>query len=240
MFEHENREGRCLAAAVELAEELQRRGNEQAGRLLDQFFAEVQKWPEDMVMVAAGAFPYSEDNKMVDLAAFRIDRFPVTNEEFERMAPGHRKLRNEYSDSDRQPVIVVNWFEARLYARWRGCRLPSEQEWEKAAGWDADAGKKRVYPWGDSFEAAFCNTDESGIGHTTAVGSYSEAGPYDVQDMAGNVWEWTESAWSEGGEARVVRGGSWSDPRFGAACACRPYYNPDHRGSNFGFRCART
>ena len=93
------------------------------------------------------------------------------------MAPGHRRLRNEYSDSDRQPVILVNWFEARLYARWRGCRLPSEQEWEKAAGWDADAGKKRVYPWGDGFEAAFCNTDESGIGNTTAVGSYSESRP---------------------------------------------------------------
>ena len=88
MFEHGNREGRCLAAAVELAEELQRRGNEQAGRLLDEFFAEAEKWPENMVVVAAGAFPYGKHNEMVDLAAFRIDRFPVTNEEFERWRRG--------------------------------------------------------------------------------------------------------------------------------------------------------
>jgi hypothetical protein len=241
MFEHENREGRCLAAAVELAEEIQRRGNEQAGRLLDEFFAEAEKWPENMVVVAAGAFPYGKHNEMMDLAAFRIDRFPVTNEEFERMAPGHRKLRNEYSDSDRQPVIYVNWFEARLYARWRGCRLPSEQEWEKAAGWDADTGKKRVYPWGDGFEAAFCNTREADIGKTTVVGAFSNYGsPCGAQDMAGNVWEWTESAWSEGGETRVVRGGSWGDTRGFAACAFRNGYAPVNRNDYFGFRCART
>jgi formylglycine-generating enzyme required for sulfatase activity len=241
MFEHENREGRCLAAAVELAEELRRRGNQQAGRLLDEFFAEAKKWPEDMVVVAAGAFPYGKDNEMVDLAAFRIDRFPVTNEEFERMAPGHRRLRSKYSDADRQPVIMVNWFEARLYARWRGCRLPSEEEWEKAAGWDADAGKKRVYPWGDEFDAAFCNTYESGIGKTTAVGSYSNyASPCGAQDMAGNVWEWTESAWSEGDETRVVRGGSWLFNRDDAACAYRSSNVPDDRVIYYGFRCART
>ncbi len=235
MFQPEDREGQSLAAAVELAEELGAR------ELVDPFFAEAEKWPEDMVLVPAGAFPYGKANEMVDVAAFSIDRYPVTNEEYERMVPGHRKLRSQYSDTDRQPVIYVSWFEARLYARWRGCRLPSEQEWEKAAGWDAGEKKKRVYPWGDHFVKAFCNTRESRLNRTTPVGAYLQgASWYGVHDMAGNVWEWTESVWGEGDETRVVRGGSWYFNSDYAACAFRYYNYPGSRYDDVGFRCART
>ncbi len=244
MFEQpQNREGQSLAAAVELAEELARRGHEGAVSLLNGFYAESASLPEDMVEVAAGAFPYGEANEMVEVAAFSLDRYPVTNEEYERMVPGHRKLRDEYSDSDRQPVVYVSWFEARLYARWRGrgCRLPTEQEWEKAAAWDSAGQTKRVYPWGDTFEAVRCNTGESDFGRTTPVDAYPEgASAFGVQDMAGNVWEWTESTWREGDEMQVVRGGSWVDLRDFAACAYRISISPVSRVSNFGFRCART
>ena len=239
MFERENREGQSLAAAVELAEELRRRGVSVA--FLDEFFAEAKQWPEDMVTVAGGLFLYGEANEMVDLPTFRIDRFPVTNEEYERMIPGHRAWRGQYSDEDRQPVIYVSWFEARLYARWRGCRLPSEREWEKAASWDAASQKKRVYPWGDEFDGSLCNRWESRICKTAPVGFYPlGVSAYGAQDMAGNVWEWTESPWEEGGETRVVRGGSWVDGHGDAACARRDFDLPDLRYYNLGLRCART
>jgi hypothetical protein len=207
MFQPENREGQSLAAAVELAAELG------AKTLLDAFFGEAAKWPEDMVLIPAGAFPYGKVNKTVDLAAFNIDRYPVTNVEFERMVPGHSSFRTERSETDRQPVIYVSWFEAQLYARWRGCRLPTEQEWEKAAGWDAANKKKRVYPWGDEFDSTKCNTYESKIHKTMPVGSYPHGiSPYGVHDMAGNVLEWTESPWEEGQDARDSWWSWWGQP----------------------------
>jgi formylglycine-generating enzyme required for sulfatase activity len=243
MFEQQNREGQSLAAAVELAEELMRRGQTEAATLLDGFYSEATSLREDMVEIAAGVFPYGDSNELVDVAAFSIDRFPVTNEEYERMIPAHRGFRDEISNTDRQPVIYVSWFEARLYARWRGrgCRRPTEQEWEKAAAWDSASQIKRVYPWGDAFDAARCNTAESGLEKTTPVDAYPDgASAGGVWDMTGNVWEWTESLWSEGDELRVLRGGSWLHNHDYAACAYRNLDLPDLRGSLIGFRCART
>ena len=242
MFQRDNREGQSLAAAVELAEQFARNGNEEARALLDEFFAEAAAWPEDMVPVPGGPFPFGSANQMVQAASFSIDRHPVTNAQYERMAPGHRKLRKRYSDSDQQPAIYVNFFEAQLYARWRGCRLPTEQEWEKAASWNAQKQRKRVFPWGDTFDASLCNTYESRIRKTTMVGSYPKGtSHYGVHDMAGNVWEWTSSPWSESDSDPVIRGGSWNDNHDYAACVYRgDYYGPDVRCNIVGFRCART
>ena len=241
MFQRENREGQSLAAAVELAEHLGRNGNEEARALVDLFFAEARAWPEDMLAVSAGAFLFGRAGQTIPLAAFTIDRDPVTNVEYERMVPGHRRLRDKYSDADKQPVIYVSYFEAQLYARWRACRLPSEQEWEKAASWDGQRQQKRVFPWGDKFDAAFCNTRESELGKTTVVGSYPKgASPYGVRDMAGNVWEWTNSPWSESDKDPVIRGGSWGNSDDFAACVYRYSHYPDDRDDDVGFRCART
>jgi len=241
MFARDNREGQSLAAAVELAEELERRGDEEARGLLDRFFAESAGLREDMVEVAAGAFPYGEGS--IEVPAFWMDRYLVTNLDYERMIPGHAKSRNPYSDADRQPVVLVSWHEARLYCRWRGrgCRLPSEQEWEKAASWDAAAQRKRVYPWGDDFDASRCNTRESGLEKTSPVGAYPGGrSSYGCEDVAGNVWEWTESPWEEGSEARVLRGGAWNLSHDYAACACRNDSYPQLRSVRIGFRCSRT
>ena len=242
MFVPKDREGQSLAGAVELAEELARRGERGAQALLGDFFSEATGFKDDMVEVAAGAFPFGDSSVMVHVPAFSIDRHLVTNREYERMIPGHRGLRDVYSDSDEQPVIYVNWYEARLYCRWRcGCRLPTEQEWEKAAAWDPASEKKRIYPWGDEFDSARCNTNEGGRGKTSPVGTYPEGrSAFGCDDMAGNVWEWTESFWVEDQPNRVLRGGSWSYNLDIAACACRGGYYPHDRGNYVGFCCART
>ncbi len=186
-----------------------------------------------MVPVAGGRFPYGEKNKSVDVPAFEIDRTPVTNEQFSRMVPGHLRLLPKEFAGPRQPVVVVNLYEAELFARWRGCRLPTEEEWEKAASWDAELGRKRKYPWGDEFDSAKCNTKEAKIGRTTDVGSYplgrSAVG---CDDMAGNVWEWTQPG--------SVRGGSWFSSSDLAACGRRGDCEPYFRNLPIGFRCART
>lgn len=145
----------------------------------------------------------------VVLPAFRIARFPVTVAEYACFvqATGHRRpkrwnLLGRVVDWPTQlrrpehPVVMVSWHDATAYAAWLArltghpWRLPTEAEWEKAARWDAAAGAAWIYPWGDAFDATRCNTQGSGIGATTPVGSYpAGASPCGAQDMAGNVWE---------------------------------------------------
>jgi formylglycine-generating enzyme required for sulfatase activity len=94
------------------------------------------------------------------------------------------------------PVVDLSWYEAQALCEWlstqlgRHYRLPTEAEWEKAAR-GADG---RTFPWGDTFDPQRCNIKESGPGTTTPVERYpAGASPYGVLDMAGNVWEWTQS-----------------------------------------------
>jgi formylglycine-generating enzyme required for sulfatase activity len=192
---------------------------------------------------------------------FFIARTPVTNAEFARFveATGHVTRAEEEGgwsyeaqknvkgynwrhpqgpDSNIEghmdhPVVQVNWHDAVAYAGWAGLRLPTEEEWEKAArGIDG-----RTYPWGEAFDAEQCNTEESGIGTTTPVGRYSPGGdsPYGCADVAGNVWEWMLSEHERGG--RVLRGGSWYYSRDYARCAARYRYDPDNSSHSIGFRC---
>src|ERR1019366_4179946 len=224
---------------------------------------------DGMVYVPAGQFIYgSEKEANLRVAsvseAFRIDRFPVTNEQFCRFLNecGNRKeggaewinLQGAYRKEkcriserkgrfsveqgyENHPVIYVSWYGAAAYAKWAGKRLPTEQEWEKTArGMDG-----RRYPWGEEFSEQRCNTKESGSQGTTEAGKYAEVGlsPYGAEDMAGNVWEWTQSLWSEKEEYRVLRGGSSVSNRDDAACSYRLLEHPYFRGYYFGFRCAR-
>lgn len=172
------------------------------------------------------------------------------------------------------PVTQVSWHDALAFCRWlsaatgRPTRLPTEAEWEKAASWELDQetrrqgnkGRKRIWPWGDTFDEGKCNTRESGIGDTTPVDRYpAGASPCGTLDMAGNVWEWTGSLWgrdvekpdfgypydpTDGREAldapdnvpRGVRGGSWAYSRRYARCAVRLRLVPDDFLVFIGFR----
>ena len=162
---------------------------------------------------------------------------PVTNAQYAQFVAetGHRSPRHwrgnqppaEVAD---RPVIYVSWHDAMAYCGWAGTRLPTEEEWEKAArSYDG-----RDYPWGQWVEGR-CNTRESGIGQTSPVGQFSPAGdsPYGLQDAAGNVWEWTAN---EAGRGRVLRGGAFNNFRVFARCSFRFYLLPGDLNLNYGFR----
>jgi formylglycine-generating enzyme required for sulfatase activity len=166
----------------------------------------------------------------------------------------HDRERNNPS----QPVVGVTWFEARAYCAWltevtgKPYRLPTEPEWEAAArGLPDGEGQVKKYPWGDDWDKEKANSIEGRVMKPSPVGAYSAAGavgPFDAEDQAGNVYDWTSSLYllypykpeeSETIEAdgeRTVRGGSWDNSRRYVRCAYRYRFVPDFFIFNIGFR----
>jgi formylglycine-generating enzyme required for sulfatase activity len=151
----------------------------------------------------------------VRLERYAIARVPTTNAQYqlfvqatEHAPPGDWNGTRAPRGKEGHPVVGVTLHDALAYCRWlseatgQPITLPSEAEWEKAA---RGADDTRAYPWGDDFDAARCNVDESGFAGTTPVGIFLDgASPYGCLDMAGNVWEWTRSLW----------GTEWQKPDF--------------------------
>jgi iron(II)-dependent oxidoreductase len=216
----------------------------------------------EMLLVPAGEFVMGEGNDAhpVYLDAFYISRYPVTNAEYKKFvdttkhsAPQHWSNGQIPAGKEKHPVTNVTWDDANAYAQWAGTRLPTEAEWEKAASWDDAKKVKRVFPWGDTFDANKCNSAESKIGDMTPVAKYSPQGEsfYGIADMAGNVWEWCADWYDENyynnsparnptgpssGQVRVLRGGSWYSVNDNARGACRFRNNPDFYNVNVSFR----
>ena len=218
----------------------------------------------------------------VYVRAFTIDRYEVTEAQYLRFleATGSKKYPGYWKEAGRAdhfpegyddyPVSDVDWFDAVRYCQWVGRRLPTEAEWEQAArGTDG-----RLWPWGDRFEPGRANTLESSAvwkapagqdhyqvpGWKAPVGSHPEdVSPYGVYDMAGNVREWTATAYrsypgnplrtvKESGNFKIIRGGSYltgaAFSRTAARLAVLPTVGPRekdgwHSDYTYGLRCAK-
>lgn len=184
-------------------------------------------------------FPDETPPHRVYIDGFWIDRFLVTNAQFARCRErcgdpqslvSHKRDEKSGGYYDvpafyNFPVINVTWQQADDFCHWRGGRLPTEAEFEKAAGWHPRTGKTQVYPWGDKRpDRTLANYDNIDV-DTTPVDKYPRGvSPVGAYDMAGNVWQWTADWYSDNyyynqnwinprgpltGTHRVVRGGSW-------------------------------
>jgi len=177
------------------------------------------------------------------VGAFWMDRTEVTVSEYANCmksgrcpapAPGAQCNQGKAGRGE-HPVNCVGLDGARAYCGWAGKRLPTEEEWEKAArGEDG-----RIYPWGDSppsCRLAVMVQGGAGCGKdsTWSVGSKPAGGsPYGMRDMAGNVWEWATN-----GRGAALRGGSWVDAPGLMRSSLRLPDVPTRGFANTGFRCA--
>ena len=235
-----------------------------------------------MVLVPEGSFmmgstegdPDEKPVVEVVLESFYIDQFEVTNASYKECVDlgicsrplqfdSQTRLQyygaNEYANF---PVIYVTWEDANVYCEWRGARLPTEAEWEKAArgpdGWK--------YPWGNEFEegranycggAVFCPSEPNdGFKGTAPVDAFeSGISPYGAYQMAGNVNEWVADWYDKNyyrsledgaenptgpaqGQERSIRGGSFGLNAEKLRTTNRGFGNPFNASEYDGFRCA--
>jgi len=222
-------------------------------------------WQRGMVPVPAGELrqgrtggePDEAPVHRVRLEAFWIDRHEVTQGEYARCVAAETcRPARKYPDNvgATLPAIGVTWDDARAYCIYRGKRLPTESEWERAArGTDG-----RVYPWGDQPDcrrANFGNFIDAGPcagknpGRILPRGSRPQgASPVGALDMAGNVWEWTADpylSYATGklagpADQRVIRGGSCCSYFALPTTTNRLSFPASYLDRDIGFRCARS
>lgn len=193
----------------------------------------------------------------VYLDAFSIDQTEVTNQMYRACVEAGVCSAPSGSDYDNSqynnyPVIRVSWYDATTYCQWVGKRLPTEAEWEKAAG--GTDGRK--YPWGNNAPNTSLANIDYYVGNTTVVGSYpAGASPYGALDMAGNVSELVSDSYDPNyyassprenpqapntNASRIVRGGGWGDSARWLRVRSRLVINSGSRDADWGFRCARA
>ena len=218
------------------------------------------------VPVSPGHVTLEDDAGSQDVPVFSIAKYTVTfcqYRAFLEAEDGYEDERwwkniehkpapgEQYRPIDNHPAEYVSWYDAIAFCRWLSARLgyevrtPNEFEWQQAATMgDPD----RVFPWGPDWEEGHCNSSESRLSRTTAVGMHPQGAaggdPEGVMDMAGNVWEWCLNRYDDpkddridrSGDLRVLRGGSWGSYQDLCRAANRLRSNPDYRSRSVGFR----
>ncbi len=238
---------------------------------------EIQNKKHDTVLIPAGKFSMgtneardvSQPEHVVYLDAYEIDRYEITNAQYwefvkyieetndhskcskdEPIGKDHkpRYWEDEYYNVPDYPVARIDWYDAYAYAAWKGKRLPTEAEWEKAArGLDV-----RAFPWGNEWDHTRCNLS----GEPMPVGSVeSGKSMYGCYDMSGSVFEWCNDWFSntyyqyspsinptgpEKGERKIIRGGSRFSRPFQVRVTERKSERPDLFNMAIGFRCAKN
>ncbi len=223
-----------------------------------------------MILIPAGEFIMGSDEggrnerpvRSVFLDAYEISQFEITQSEYgefvkatRHRSPLSRYVKNieRFNDAN-QPVVYVNWLDAEAFCKWRGQRLPTEAEWEKAA----KGTENTTWPWGEEPTPVYANFlgKDDGSPYTMFVGSFKkDQSPYQVHDMAGNVQEWVSDWYDplyyetgptknpkgpDTGEMKTLRGGSWNDSYLSGRASARINMVPDYRDTTVGFRCARS
>jgi formylglycine-generating enzyme required for sulfatase activity len=180
--------------------------------------------PGESVLIPAGEFVFGTSDKespaypeqKVNLPAFWIDKYEVTNSQFldfsiksgytgEGAKEGKDWRQFFTPDKALFPVVFITWNDAVAYCKSLDKRLPTEEEWEKAAR--GTEGFR--YPWGNQWEANKSNTYEAMLRNPGAVGEFADVSSYGVHDMLGNVQEWTGSWY------KAYKGNTKADPNFG-------------------------
>jgi formylglycine-generating enzyme required for sulfatase activity len=241
IFDREQSAAVELRTRIEAAEALGQAGDP---RLRENNWVRI---PEGVFVMGEGQGAHE-----VELSAYEIGKYPVTVEEFARYVedggagPEDWDKQVEYPN---RPVVGVSWREAVVYCQWRGVRLPTDAEWERAAR----GVEGRVYPWGsEEPDPSRANYRETNVGAPTPVGLFPRgATPEGICDLAGNVYEWVSDWYREypkgeqkdppgleSGSGRVLRGGAWGSVPWALSTAGRGWFEPGDR-VDFGLRCAR-
>ena len=196
----------------------------------------------------------------VNIKAFYMDKYPVTNAEFAnflRATHYHPKddlnfLKDWKNGTypigwENKPVTWISLEDARTYAAWAGKRLPHEWEWQYAA----QGSDGRLYPWGNLWNAALVPEPDQGrtLRGPDNVNDHPDgASPFGVVDMVGNVWQWTDEYEDDHTRAAILRGGSYYQPQGSNWYFPQAYQNDQHgklllmapskdRSATLGFRC---
>ena len=234
----------------------------------------------EFTMGRNGGFKDERPVHTVYLESYYIDKYEVTNILYEACVNngvctppqniGSGSSSSYYGNPEfsNYPVIYVDWYQSKTYCEWRGARLPTEAEWEKAAR----GTNERYFPWGNNFQCRNGNFDDiiglngyvitggpncDGYENTSPVGSFENGkSPFGTYDMVGNVWEWV-SDWYDGnyyadslyqdpqgpssGNGRVIRGGAWDVANIENLFTTRHIgFEPSTVGDYLGFRCASS
>lgn len=205
--------------------------------------SDAKRSDESMIFVPAGPFiaggyDTKLEIKSLDRSVF-IGKYPVTWREFETFKPNTRK-QNSINAADMAPATNVSWKDAIDYCDWlnqqdkdRLFRLPSEDEWEKAArGIDG-----RLYPWGEEANHELANYGNE-LDGPVPVNSYPAGlSPYGLWGMSGNIFEMTSSS-LDNDVTHIIRGGSWENPASEIRCSARHRIMAEFRSLDVGFRIA--